>query len=937
MKRALLLLLVLFAGGAVLWLAFRDPSPDEILASLEIPPSPVLSPEAERETFRTAPGFRVELVASEPLVVDPVAMDWDDRGRLYVVEMRGYMPNLDGEGEDAPVGRVVILEDNDLDGRMDTSRVFLDGLVLPRAIAVLPEGVLIGEPPDLWLCEVDEEDRCARRRRVGSYAEGRSNPEHQENGLLPALDNWIYNARSDRRMRIADGELVVEATPYRGQFGIAQDDQGRFFYNHNSGFLYADEIPADYFLRQSQAATAGTLEGVNESLATDEEVHGVRLAAGLNRAYVAGTLRPDGRQRIPTGVSGVGILRGDQFGPGWVGDAFVPESAGSVVAHFRIEEDGLDLRAEHVLYEDPQWGRREFLASTDERFRPVDARTGPDGSLWVIDMYRGVIQHAQFVSDHLREYVKSHDLEPPGETGRIWRIVREGREIARTPPPLETIEDLLEALDAPNGWVRDRAQRRLVATAPPDAVAALRRLRDFGANGRRHALWTLRGSGHLDVATWRRAIDDPDPAVRVAALRAGESLFSSEGASSGGADAPTVREIVAKLDDADASVRIQALLSLSRVPTDRRPIERILALGRDGDALTRQGALAALADREREALAMENDRLGDQLAEAERTWLESLAATAQLGVATAEDPATAGATLLDLVAATPEGDRRKALLAGIRTAQRSPAMGRVELAMAHPLFAEEEIRLETGVEEIRRGFTWPGDPRPGGARLLTVAEEERRAAGEVLYADTCAACHGVDGRGIAGQAPALAGSPWVRNSDDWLVRIVLQGMTGPVEIDGHEWDLTMPGHGDDAAHFGDEEVAGLLTFLRRAWGHGDDPVDLVTVARIRAETTDRRAPWTVAELRGLEVRHRLDRYAGVYTVPLVGAELIVERQEDRLAVGRRDTGLAEMREAGDGLFISPAVTVQFEEGDASVVEGARIVYGGMNIALAKEE
>ncbi len=150
MKRAAVIVALLLALGALAFLWWRGPDPAEILASLEVPPSPVLSPTEEQATFRLAEGFRIELVASEPLVVDPVAMDWDDEGRLYVVEMRGFMPDIDGTGEDRPVGRIVVLEDVDGDGRMDTSHVFLDGLVLPRAIAVLPEGVLVGAPP--FLC-----------------------------------------------------------------------------------------------------------------------------------------------------------------------------------------------------------------------------------------------------------------------------------------------------------------------------------------------------------------------------------------------------------------------------------------------------------------------------------------------------------------------------------------------------------------------------------------------------------------------------------------------------------------------------------------------------------------------------------------------------------------------------------------------------------------
>lgn len=463
MKRLLVVLAIGVAGvvvlGAIAWRVLRAPPPEEILARLERPPSPVLPPERAREAFRVSEGFRVELVAAEPLVVDPVAIDWDEAGRLYVVEMRGFMPDLDGTGEDRPVGRVVVLEDENGDGRMDSSRVFLDGLVLPRAIAVLPEGVLIGMPGGLILCRDGDADlRCDAPIRLGAYAVEGGNPEHQENGLLPALDGWLYNAKSRRRMRLRDGALEVEATLFRGQWGIAQDDEGLLYYNHNSGFLYADLFPGEHALRQPAAASATTKPGLNVPLAEGELVWGVRVAPGLNRAYVAGSLRPDGRQAGPTAVSGIAIQRGDQYGPDAIGDAFVPESAGSAVARFAIERDGTRLRATHRLDPDPDWGRREFLASSDERFRPVDAAVGPDGAIWVVDMYRGVIQHAHYVSAHLRRYVEEHGLAPPGATGRIWRVVRGDRPIERRPPPLDTRPRHLAALDHPNGWVRDRAQ-----------------------------------------------------------------------------------------------------------------------------------------------------------------------------------------------------------------------------------------------------------------------------------------------------------------------------------------------------------------------------------------------------------------------------------------------------------------------------------------------
>src|SRR5690606_3295619 len=198
-------------------------------------------------SFRVAPGYRVELVAAEPLVQDPVAMDWDERGRLYVVEMRGYMPDAFGHGAEEPVGRVVLLEDTDADGRMDRRTVYLDGLVLPRAVAVVDGGVLIGEPPQLWLCrDTDGDDRCDDKRAVTGYGENEGGSVgHRENALMQGLDNWLYNAKSSRRFRLTGDGLVVDQTVARGQWGMTQDDEGRLLYNNNSNWIFADFYPAD--------------------------------------------------------------------------------------------------------------------------------------------------------------------------------------------------------------------------------------------------------------------------------------------------------------------------------------------------------------------------------------------------------------------------------------------------------------------------------------------------------------------------------------------------------------------------------------------------------------------------------------------------------------------------------------------------------------------
>jgi hypothetical protein len=176
----------------------------------------------------------------------------------------------------------------------------------------------------------------------------------------------------------------------------------------------------------------------------------------------------------------------------------------------------------------------------------------------------------------------------------------------------------------------------------------------------------------------------------------------------------------------------------------------------------------------------------------------------------------------------------------------------------------------------------------------------------------------------------------VRDADDWLVRIALQGMRGPIRIDGEPWDANMPGHGRDP-RFDDEGMAGVLTHLRRSWGHAEDPVDPATVARIRAETAERTLPWTAAELLELPVEHRYDRYAGIYRVPIVGMELEVRRTPSGLSLGMPGGPAGEIEEIGSGLFMSDEMTIQFEAGESGRIEGARASRDGLEFPLSKEE
>lgn len=294
-----------------------EAQPDVVPAD-RIPPAPVLDPEAAQRAFRPAAGFGVELVAAEPMVRSPVAMTFDLQGRLWVVEMSGYMNDVEGATETEPSGSVVILEDADGDGRMDHRTVFLDGLVMPRAILLTGDGAVIAEPPRLWFArDTNGDGRADEKVEIASdYATQNdpglgelSNPEHASNGLLWARDNWVYSANHTGRMRWngSPTRWSFGPTQFRGQWGLSQDDRGRLYFNSNSDQLRAELIPDTYLARNGNLQSPF---GANVQLSKDQRVWTSRVNPGVNRGYQPGQLTPAGHLATFTGACGPVVYRG---------------------------------------------------------------------------------------------------------------------------------------------------------------------------------------------------------------------------------------------------------------------------------------------------------------------------------------------------------------------------------------------------------------------------------------------------------------------------------------------------------------------------------------------------------------------------------------------------------------------------------------------------
>ncbi|HEV7405029.1 MAG TPA: c-type cytochrome [Chthoniobacteraceae bacterium] len=806
-----------------------------------IPPSPALSADDELKTFQLAPGIRVELVASEPMIAHPVAVQFDPEGRMWVVEMRGYMPNLDGVGEDQPVGRVSVLTDTDGDGVMDQSQVFLDGLVMPRAIMLVRGGALIGAPPFLWYCRDTDGDGKADEKievandfgygiDVGNPA--MSEPENKPNNPLWAFDNWIYTGHYTAKLRWRDGQWERAAISPLGQWGLSQDDWGHLFNNSNSSQLHAQPVPSHYFGRNPNYPRP---RGRNIGVAEDQFVWPARVNPGINRGYVPEMLR-DYKLKEFTSACAPWIYRGDLFPAEFYGNAFVCEPAGNLIKRDFVTAEHGTLKAREA-YE-----QREFIASTDERFRPVNLTTGPDGALYICDMYHGIIQHRISVSKYLEDQVKARGLDQPTGLGRIWRVVPENEKKRPAPPHLstETPAQWVAHLSHRNAWWRETAQRLLVERGDASVVPALATLAAEGAEpmGRLHALWTLDGLQRLSAKVAMRALDDPDPRVRAAAVRADETFLQ-------GNDRPALLAKWIALAGTEAVPEVQLQLALSLGEAHERAADvAMAALSRrtPDNVYLREAVLTGLGGHELELaealLAEAADKTQDAL-------LASLA-----GCVLAERNPERVERLLNAIAVLP-APQQVVLLGGFTTTPavtpRRPMKLAAKPAALVKMRQASNAPLNAALDKIGPLLTWPGKPGAAGEvpiEPLAPAQQARFETGKQLYAAICAACHQPHGLGLEGLAPPLADSEWVTGSVERLGRIAINGVRGPIQVGTLRYSLDMPAWGV----LNDEQLAAIFTYLRREWGHAAAPVEPEMVKQIRAAVAGRQDAWTQVEL-----------------------------------------------------------------------------------------
>ena len=573
------------------------------------------------KTFQLESGYRIEPFIAEPAVVSPVAMDIDENGDIYVVEDRGYPLNVDGK-----VGRVKMLRDTNGDGIPDRVTIFADHLVLPTGVMRWKKGILVTDAPNVWYFEDTKGDGVADVKRAVLTGFPFTNPQHTVNGPVYGLDNWIYLAAQgaanatiykkefgdrgsdirfvDRegapaltergrnvRFRPDTGQLEALAGP--SQFGQSFDDCGRHFTVSNSNHIQ-EAIAARYLHRNADLPVTSPIVDISD--------HGAAA-----KVYSIVT-----RPRFEM-LSGVGEFTSACGITYYRGSSFTAEPVHGIVHRDVLTDTGslyLAKRAREGV---------EFLASTDSWFRPVNMYVGPDGAMYVLDFYRMMIEHPEWMSAQVQH---SPDLTKGIDRGRIYRVVPEGVGGPAKGIHLGSATDreLVKELANPVIWWRRTAQRLLVDRKAVGAAPDLERLfRDSPSpQGRVHALWTLEGLAKLDPEVIRRALADPAPGVRENGIELAELHL---------AQSPDLEKDLAGMAmESDPRVRYQVLLTLgfSKAPAARQVREKLLFDNLE-DKWFQVAALSASSD-DAPALFDRAASLGGQKTEGRASLYRNLAA-----------------------------------------------------------------------------------------------------------------------------------------------------------------------------------------------------------------------------------------------------------------------------------------------------------------------
>ena len=574
-------------------------------ALVALGPAPAGPPYAAPETlshFRIEPGFRIELVAAEPDIQSPIAMDIDERGRWFVVEMPGYP--LDTR----PTGRIRLLEDTDGDGKPDRSSVFADNLVLPSGVMRWKRGVIVTSAPDVLYLEDTDGDGKADRREVLVTGFARTNPQHMVNTPVFGLDGWIYLAHEGpagaviytdrfgdmgrpltmpgfpdrapvdegrRSVRFNPDSGALEALAGRSQYGEAFDSWGRYFGSNNSNHIRMEMLGARYLQRNPDAPLSWGMADISDH-GEAAKVFPITERPTFELLTEAGEF---------TSACSVTPYTGDVFDGEYLRSTFVAEPVHNVVHRDVIERDGGGFRARRGSE------GREFLASTDAWFRPVSFYVGPDGALYVIDYYRKRIEHPEWTATEFQKNPAEFALG--ADRGRIYRIVQDGPTVPYAHVDLGGADNpsLVSALSRGTLWWRRTAERLLIERKAVDQTDALVGLAKSGSPlGKLHALWTLNALGRLPDALVVAALGDAEPGLRENALQLAEPRLTVPAVGS----AVLARAGV----ETDPRVRFQLMATLGSLPASAAAVAQTRLLFEHLDDLwIVRAALSAGSDR----------------------------------------------------------------------------------------------------------------------------------------------------------------------------------------------------------------------------------------------------------------------------------------------------------------------------------------------------
>ena len=576
-----------------------------------------LSPSEAVSSLRVKPGFHAELVVSEPLIESPVAIAFGPDGKLWVAEMCDYPQGKGMSGEDrgeseaketdsssaatphpslldpqsSTGGRIKCLYDDDGDGRYDRSDTFLTGLPYPTGVTVWRNGVLICAAPDILFAEDTNGDGKADKVERLFTGFATHNYQARVNSLEYGLDGWVYGASGlfggditnvktgkvsalgQRDFRFNPDTGILEPATGATQQGRVRNDWDDWFGCDNLTMLKHYPL-ADHYLRRNPYLTPSTTV---VSIAAEPEP-GRLFSISNQRLFML-----SGPPNRPTAACGLGIYRDDLLGNDYQGNAFTCEPVNNLVQRQILSPDGVSFksrRAEDEL-------DREFLASIDPWFRPVQVRTGPDGALWVVDMYRYVIEHPMWIPP---DTLAKLDPRAGSTMGRIYRIAPDGK-VARKPLRIDQLqgEQLAAAMDSANGTTRDLVQQQILWNNNTAAISMLKKIAAGSVHPevRIQALSTWANLESPTVDALKTSLADADPHVRRHAVRISESQLKSS---------PQLAAAVIRLaNDDDAFVRMQVAYSSAFLePADSaRSLAAIIA-NDEGDELLKSAEDSAL-------------------------------------------------------------------------------------------------------------------------------------------------------------------------------------------------------------------------------------------------------------------------------------------------------------------------------------------------------